>query len=62
MNRVTITAVMASPRVDMFLLAKKTIRLHRDWSDKEVAEHLGIPEILIPETIGPARREVEQDG
>jgi hypothetical protein len=46
----------------MFLRAKQVLRIHRDWTDEQVAEHCGIPRVLIPEILGPARREVEQDG
>jgi hypothetical protein len=46
----------------MFLLAKRTLRIHRDWSDDQVADHCGIPHVLIPDVIAPARREIEQDG
>jgi hypothetical protein len=46
----------------MFLAAKKALRIHRDWTDDQVAEHCGIPRVLIAEVIAPARREVEQDG
>jgi hypothetical protein len=52
----------SSPRVDMFLRAKQALRVHRDWPDEKLAEHCGIPAILIPDVITPARREVEQDG
>jgi hypothetical protein len=53
---------MPSTRVEWFLLAKKTLRAHRDWSDDQVAEHCGIPKAEIAAVIGPARREVESDG
>ena len=52
---------MPSDKVAQFLRAKQILRLHRDWDDERVAEAAGIPKILIPEILGPARREVEQD-
>lgn len=53
---------MASTRVEWFLLAKRTLRAHRDWSDEQVAEHCGIPKAEIDGVVRPARREVESDG
>jgi hypothetical protein len=52
---------MASTRVEWFLAAKRTIRLHRDWSDQQVGEHCGIPAAEYSSVIRPARTEVEQD-
>lgn len=46
----------------MFLAAKRVIRLHPDWSDEEVADHLGIHKLDIEAAVVPARREVGQDG
>lgn len=48
----------------IFIDAKKMIRLHPDWEDMEVAEAIGLPErILAPgcrelETIAQARKDV----
>jgi hypothetical protein len=58
---VTITLDMASTRVEWFLAAKKILRVHRDWSDEQVANYCGIPLVMADEVIAPARREVEQD-
>ena len=52
---------MPYTRTDMFLAAKKWLRVHRDWSDEQLAEHIGISKVLIPEVIVPARREIDQD-
>jgi hypothetical protein len=52
---------MASTRVEWFLAAKKTLRVHRDWTDEQVANYCGIPLVLADEVIRPARQEVEQD-
>jgi hypothetical protein len=52
---------MASTRVEWFLAAKKILRVHRDWSDEQVANYCGIPLAVVDEVIAPARREVEQD-
>ena len=53
---------MASQRVELFLRAKQALRIHRDWTDDQVAEHVGIPRPMIEEIMRPARQEVEQDG
>lgn len=53
---------MPSTRTDLFLAAKWVLRLHREWSDEQVAEHIGCHPLLAPEIIAPARIEVEQDG
>lgn len=45
----------------MFLAAKRALRVHRDWTDEQLAEFLGIHALLIPDVITPARREIEQD-
>jgi hypothetical protein len=50
---------MPSTRTEMFLRAKQVLRRHPDWSDDQVAEHAGIPKILIDETVAVARREVD---
>jgi hypothetical protein len=42
-------------------MAKRTLRLHRDWTDEQVANYCGIPLVLIGDVIRPARQEVEQD-
>lgn len=52
---------MASTRVEWFLAAKRTIRVHRDWTDGQVGEHCGIPVPEYDSVIRPARVEVEQD-
>jgi hypothetical protein len=52
---------MPYTRTDMFLAAKRALRVHRDWDDKQIAEHIGIHVMLIPDVIAPARREIEQD-
>lgn len=52
---------MPYTRADMFLAAKRVIRVHRDWSDEQVADNTAIPRLLIPDVIPPARREIEQD-
>lgn len=57
----TITRDMASTRVEWFLAAKKILRVHRDWTDEQVANYCGIPLVMADEVIAPARREVEQD-
>jgi hypothetical protein len=49
-------------KTDMFLAAKKVLRVHPDWTDEQVCEFTGIPAAVADETIAPARREVEQDG
>jgi hypothetical protein len=56
-------AVMASTRVEWFLAAKRALRLHRDWSNEQVANYCGIPLAEADEAgiIATARREVEQD-
>jgi hypothetical protein len=59
---VTITRDMASSRVEWFLAAKKALRVHRDWTDEQVADYCGIPRGVMDEVIAPARREIEQDG
>ena len=53
---------MPYTRADMFLAAKRALRVHRAWTDEQVADYCGIPHMLIPDVIAPARREVEQDG
>jgi hypothetical protein len=53
---------MPSPRTDLFLAAKRVLRVHREWSDEQVAAHIGCPVLLAPDVIAPARTEVEQDG
>jgi hypothetical protein len=52
---------MPYTRTDMFLAAKRAMRVHRDWDDEQVADFLGIHHLLIPDVIVPARREIEQD-
>ena len=52
---------MSSTRVEWFLAAKRTLRLHRDWTDQQVGEHCGIPASEFDSVIRPARAEVEQD-
>lgn len=52
---------MASTRVEWFLAAKKILRVHRDWTDEQVAAYCNIPLAAVDEVIRPARREVEQD-
>ena len=52
---------MPYTRTDMFLAAKRALRVHRDWTDEQLAEHIGISKVLIPDVIAPARREIEQD-
>jgi hypothetical protein len=52
---------MPSTRTDLFLAAKRVLRVHRDWTDEQVAKRTGCPALLIPEVIAPARTEVEQD-
>jgi hypothetical protein len=54
------SAGMASTRVEWFLAAKKTLRLHRDWSNEQVASYCGIP-LAEAGIVATARREVEQD-
>jgi hypothetical protein len=46
----------------MFLAAKKTLRNHPDWSDEEIAQHLGIHKLDIDGTVAVARRELENAG
>lgn len=53
---------MPSTRVEWFLLAKRTLRAHRGWSNEEVADHCGIPHAEIDGVVRPARQEVEADG
>lgn len=53
---------MPSDKVALFLRAKQVLRQHRDWDDRQVAEHAGVPPVLIDEIVTPARREVDQDG
>jgi hypothetical protein len=53
---------MPSTRTDLFLAAKRVLRAHRDWTDEQVAEHIGCHPLLAPDVIAPARTEVEQDG
>lgn len=52
---------MPYTRTDMFLAAKRALRVHRDWTDEQLAEHIGMHKLLIPDVIAPARREIEQD-
>lgn len=52
---------MPSTRVEWFLAAKRVIRVHRDWGDRQVGEHCGIPASEYDSVIRPARTEVEQD-
>lgn len=52
---------MPYTRTDMFLAAKRAMRVHRDWTDEQVADFLSIHRMLIPDVIAPARREIEQD-
>jgi hypothetical protein len=52
---------MPYTRTDMFLAAKRALRVHRDWTDEQLAEHIGIHALLIPDVIAPARREIDQD-
>jgi hypothetical protein len=52
---------MSSTRVEWFLAAKRTLRLHRDWTDEQVGAHCGIPVSEFDSVIRPARAEVEQD-
>jgi hypothetical protein len=49
---------MSSTRVEWFLAAKRTLRLHRDWTDEQVG---AIPSSEFDSVIRPARAEVEQD-
>jgi hypothetical protein len=53
---------MPYTRTDMFLAAKRVLRVHPDWTDEQVADNLAIPKLIIPETVAVARREIEQDG
>jgi len=53
---------MPYTRSDMFLAAKRVLRVHPDWTDEQVAEHLGIPRALIDLTVVVARREIETAG
>jgi hypothetical protein len=53
---------MPYTRTDMFLAAKRAIRVHPDWSDEQIAEYVGIPRALIPDTVAVARREIETAG
>jgi|GEM_PF-3272570 len=53
---------MPYTRTDMFLAAKRVIRVHPDWTDQEVAEHLGIPAGLVDLTVVVARQEIETAG
>lgn len=52
---------MASTRVEWFLLAKKALRAHLDWSDEQVCNYAGIPLAVADEIVRPARQEIEQD-
>jgi hypothetical protein len=52
---------MPYTRADMFLAAKRVIRVHREWTDEQVADVAAIPRLLIPDVIPPARREIDQD-
>lgn len=52
---------MPSDRVSQFLAAKRLLRVHPDWDDEQVAAHLGIPPILIPDVVAPARTEIENE-
>lgn len=58
----TIARGMTSQRVEWFLLAKRTLRAHPDFTDQQVAKHCNIPAAVMDEVIPPARREIEQDG
>jgi len=53
---------MPSDRVSLFLAAKRVLRAHGDWTDEQVAEHIGLHPLLIPDVLPAARTEVEQDG
>ena len=52
---------MPSTRVEWFLLSKRTLRAHPDWSNEQVADHCGIPHAEIDGVVRPARQEVEAD-
>jgi hypothetical protein len=53
---------MPRTRTDDFLAAKRLLRVHPDWTDEQVAEALGIPGVLIADTVAVARREIETAG
>jgi hypothetical protein len=50
--------VSIGTRTDLFLKAKQALRLHRDWTDEQVAEWLGLkgPEL---ELVTEARKDLE---
>jgi hypothetical protein len=49
---------MPSTKTDLFLSAKRIIRLHPDWDDERVAVEAGIKLIEI-DLVATARRDVE---
>jgi len=51
-----------SERTTLFLRAKKTIRLHPEWTDEQVAEGAAIPPALSAEIIREARKDVAAGG
>jgi hypothetical protein len=49
---------MPGTRTDLFLAAKRIIRLHPDWDDVKVAEEAGIKLVEL-DLVAVARRDVE---
>jgi isoaspartyl peptidase/L-asparaginase-like protein (Ntn-hydrolase superfamily) len=50
---------MANTRADQFLQAKQVIRQHKDWTDEQLAEHLGLKPHEAAQVIPQARKDVE---
>ncbi len=52
---------MAGGKAQAFLEAKKTLRVHPDWTDEQVAERIGISKMEIPDVLPAARRDLAAD-
>jgi DNA-binding transcriptional regulator LsrR (DeoR family) len=50
---------MPSTNTDMFLAAKRYLRLHPELTNEQVADQLNIPRALIQDIVVVARREVD---
>ena len=49
---------MPLTRTQMFLEAKKVMRIHPGWSRQEVGEYCGVPRPAWPDVLDVARREL----
>jgi transcriptional regulator with XRE-family HTH domain len=52
---------MPSRHATAFIEAKAVLRQHRDWTDEQVAERVGISKFEISRVVTPARADLEAD-